>query len=1174
MSFFRRLFGLADSGDASREPAKNEIQKSVQRSVEKGFRRCHFETMEERRVLTANPLIVGAVYIEGDGGTDNEPDQFYISYQGGSATTEVTRIVIDGNQDGSPTLGDTDVYFDTVSNTAIGNVQGVGDAHDFQWSSNSTGISAGEVTATVTDGGTRLVLDLVGFAAGDVLAFTIDVDQFFSSKPHDQVTSGIEFAGSSLEITANDSDYTFSPDPTVSFGTFAYNYDFGSDDVADTGILSGLPSQFNRTTGNGLNSIENRTAGARKDFDLQPRPVSISGHVGITDEDGNCVDPTSTSYRGVGGVLITAEDVLGNIFTTTTDANGFYEFVDLAPGTYTLTETQPVDLLDGNETVGTVNGLTNGANGLNDQFVNIVLGPGDDGVNYNFCEHEPSTIKGTVYYDRNDNGIQDAGEVGIAGTTVELFDSLGNFVMTTTTDANGDYCFENLLAGTYSVRETQPAPFLDGQDSIGMVNGVITGSKTNDRLNNIVLKQGQHGVEYNFGELREAIIEGVVMTDINDNCILEEHLGERPLANVVIQLLDDSGAVIDQTRTDVDGTYRFDGLRPGTYSVRQVQPGTHFTVGEMVGTFNYTGSAGDGVLSENLISDITILSGAHMIDYNFCEAPAATISGFVFQDGSAISLDEGETLTPAQAKTLRDGRLTSDDTRLPGVVLELRHGITGVPITADQALPGVYSSGPIRTTTDANGFYEFTGLQQGNYAVFQIQPNGYLDHIDTQGTNLGVPINPTDSIDPLILSTLAGGVDPANDAILRIALNWGDNAQLNNFSEIVTVTEPDVPINPPPTPRTPVGQVPPTFVVGGFVRGGSGGTATMPIGGLSSPPSGSTGYAWHLSIINAGSPRGDRGIETQWQNISYLSEANWDKVDMTQGVWHITHQNIADIVNTPQTTQVVFGMEDGIPLAGDFNGDGTDELLMYSRGLWFVDMNGNMEWDRDDLWAELGTENDLPVVGDWDGDGKDDIGIYGPQWKNDLRAIRHDPGLPDLANDLTGETKNVPPSEENAAEGLRKMKYKSNGQARNDLIDHVFQYGSKEELPVTGDWNGDGVRNIGTFQGGTWKLDVDGDGRLTTSDEIRQFGQPGDLPVVGDFDGDGIEQIGVFRNGTWIVDSNSNGELDVTDKVFELGTAGDIPVVGDFDGDGVDEPAIYKIQRGNVDSTQGFRKAG
>ncbi|MEE2639096.1 MAG: fibrinogen-binding protein, partial [Planctomycetota bacterium] len=439
-------------------------------------------------------------------------------------------------------------------------------------------------------------------------------------------------------------------------------------------------------------------------------------------------------------------------------------------------------------------------------------------------------------------------------------------------------------------------------------------------------------------------------------------------------------------------------------------------------------------------------------------------------------------------------------------------------------------------------------------------PAGYQDHVDTEGTNQGIPINPTDSIEPFVLYTLASGVDPANDAILRIALNWGDHAERNNFSEIATGSDPFVPPNPPSTPLTPVPQTPPTFFAGGLLRGGGGFAPDVSIGGLSAPPSGGVGCSWHLSIINAGAPRGERGVTTQWQNISYLSEANWESVDMTRGVWMISQQQPGEIQSVPETREFTYGMDQGLPLAGDFNGDGVDELLMYANGFWYVDMNSNMKWDGEDLWAELGSENDLPVVGDWDGDGKDDIGIYGPQWANDLRAIELDPGLPDLANELTGEAKNIPPRKENAADGTRTLKYRSNGQARNELIDHVFRYGGQTEQPITGDWNGDGVRNIGTFKDGTWKLDSDGDGRLTTHDRVLHFGQQGDLPVVGDFDGDGIEQLGIFRAGTWIIDSNSNGVLDQTDKVFELGVEGDLPVAGDFDGDGIDEPSVYRAK--------------
>ena len=72
--------------------------------------------------------------------------------------------------------------------------------------------------------------------------------------------------------------------------------------------------------------------------------------------------------------------------------------------------------------------------------------------------------------------------------------------------------------------------------------------------------------------------------------------------------------------------------------------------------------------------------------YDFCEIPPATLSGFVFQDGPPIPLEFAGQVPDVLA--LRDGKLTPDDTRLAGVVLMLRDGVTGVPILGSAALAG------------------------------------------------------------------------------------------------------------------------------------------------------------------------------------------------------------------------------------------------------------------------------------------------------------------------------------------------------------------------------------------------------------------------------------------------------------------------------------------------------
>jgi len=108
-------------------------------------------------------------------------------------------------------------------------------------------------------------------------------------------------------------------------------------------------------------------------------------------------------------------------------------------------------------------------------------------------------------------------------------------------------------------------------------------------------------------------------------------------------------------------------------------------------------------------------------------------------------------------------------------------------------------------------------------------------------------------------------------------------------------------------------------------------------------------------------------------STAVLDAQTWtiDEADPSQWTFVSTEKN-----KIKSMRRQAFDVDGAIPLAGDFNGDGQDELALFLEGEWLIDINGNGRWDKGDMWAKLGATEDLPVVGDWDGDGKDELGWY------------------------------------------------------------------------------------------------------------------------------------------------------------------------------------------------------
>jgi uncharacterized protein (DUF2141 family) len=287
-------------------------------------------------------------------------------------------------------------------------------------------------------------------------------------------------------------------------------------------------------------------------------PASVGGTVYHDQNANGAADAAEPGLAGV-TVTLTGTDDLGNAVNTAvaTNGTGAYVFNNLRPGTYTLTETQPAGYLDGKETAGSLGGTVNNT-AVSQTISTFTVVAGDTGTGYLFADVQASSAAGTVYRDLDNDGVIEAGETGVSGTTITLSgtNDFGRAVsVTATTTAAGAYSFAGLRPGTYAITETQPAGLLDGKETLGTVNGSPAGASGSDTFTGVVLQSAGTAANYNFGELPASSVAGRVFDDRNNDGIV--NAGENGIGSVSIQLTgtDDLGnAVSLSTTTAADGT--------------------------------------------------------------------------------------------------------------------------------------------------------------------------------------------------------------------------------------------------------------------------------------------------------------------------------------------------------------------------------------------------------------------------------------------------------------------------------------------------------------------------------------------------------------------------------------------------------------------------------------------
>ena len=256
----------------------------------------------------------------------------------------------------------------------------------------------------------------------------------------------------------------------------------------------------------------------------------------------------------------------------------------------------------------------------------------------------------------------------------------------------------------------------------------------------------------------------------------------------------------------------------------------------------------------------------------------------------------------------------------------------------------------------------------------------------------------------------------------------------------------------------------------------------------------------------------------------------------------------------------------------------TDKVGIYrpSTGEWFLDRNGNGIWDGCStdkcVQSSLATAGAVPVVGEWNRSGVTLLGLFLPataQWRLDINGngTLEDCGIENCLGPF-GEVTDIPIAGKWSSTGYDRigvfrpsnerwyMDVNGNGSLNNCSKDRcaslsVYRDG---DLPVTGNWNGDGVTQVGLYRPSTgqWFLDLNGDKSWDGCRRdlcISSFGTAGDLPVTGDWNGAGRSKIGLFRprTGEWLLDLNGNNQWDgcgIDLCLTDFGDAGDIPVAG------------------------------
>ncbi|WP_435299010.1 SdrD B-like domain-containing protein [Timonella sp. A28] len=509
-----------------------------------------------------------------------------------------------------------------------------------------------------------------------------------------------------------------------------------------------------------------------------------------------------------------AQDVYGKtVSSVTSDEDGLYMFDNLPTGTYTVRFTlegenahkyEFVTPLQGGDALADSNGVV--VPGNPDQVFTQEIVLTDDNVHITTDDptHNPEATEGIdptwdagvalsrvsvgnyVWWDANRNGLQDAGEAGIANVKLVLTDHygqpvtdvFGNPVQPVVTNSSGAYSFTDLpvlrTGESYTVSvdradegtKTALKPYVPAPEHQGTDTAVDSSTWKAETTGLTLANQEDRTLDFGFVTPTYAIGD-LAWIDANRDGL--QDAGEGPLSDVVVKLTNDQGqsvrnvfgAPIAPTVTDASGRYLFDNLVEGTYKVTfeltaEQQRTYAFTINEET---PITGNSDGVVQSDEPSQAVTATISVHRDSANL--DPDYAGQTFQATQGVDPTWDVGVVRKNVAVGNYvwldenRNGLQDNDETGIPGVVLTLTDS-QGKPVTDVDGQPVA------AVKTDAQGKYVFENLPALH------NESSYVVSIDQESADT------LQALDGLVPTRAGQGSDVSKDSLL-----WTANSRSN-----------------------------------------------------------------------------------------------------------------------------------------------------------------------------------------------------------------------------------------------------------------------------------------------------------------------------------------------------------------------------------------------------------